>query len=113
MVSLLRRTIAAAPRLEAGGPHRVLALLLLRAPSWPIGPGDPEAGLEHALAAVRIAPRAAENLLVLGEALAANGRSGEAREVYRQAAALAASIRDPEAPRWLAAARSGLAKTGG
>jgi tetratricopeptide (TPR) repeat protein len=113
MVSLLHRTIEAAPRLEAGGPHRMLALLLLRAPSWPIGPGDPEAALEHARAAVQIAPGAVENQLALGEALGANGRSDEARAAYRRAAVLAAAVRDPEAARWLSAARAGIAKTGG
>src|SRR5690606_16900644 len=35
MVDLLQRTIAADPYLDNAGPHRVLAMLLLRAPSWP------------------------------------------------------------------------------
>jgi cytochrome c-type biogenesis protein CcmH/NrfG len=116
MVALLRRAIAAAPRLDSAGPHRVLALVLLRAPGWPVGPGDPEAALAHARAAASLAPGAAANQLVLGEALAANGRAGEARAAYRRAVELATQagrMRDPEAARWLAEARSGLAKSGG
>ena len=73
MVDLLHRAIAASPNLDSAGPHRVLALVLLRAPSWPVGPGDPEAGLEQARAAVRLYPDAADNQLALAEALAANG----------------------------------------
>src|SRR5262249_50341871 len=71
MVNLLKRAIAEKPELESGGPHRVLALVLLRAPSWPVGPGDPDAGLEQARAAVRMFPDSADNQLALGEALLA------------------------------------------
>ena len=114
MVDLLHHAIAAAPRLDAGGPHRVLALVLLRAPSWPAGPGDNEEGLAQARAAVQLAPDSAANQLVLGEALAANDQAGEAQAAYRKAAALAvAAGRDPEAAHWLAEARSGIEKTGG
>lgn len=71
MVGLLHRAIAENPGLDDGGPHRVLALVLLRAPGWPVGPGDPDAGLAEARAAVAIAPHAAANQDVLREALAA------------------------------------------
>lgn len=116
MERLLRRAIAAEPRLDSAGPHRVLALLYLRAPGWPVGPGDPEAGLAEAMAAVRLAPSSASNQLVLGEALAANGHAKEARAAYAKAAELATAAeqaREPEASRQLAEARAGLAKTGG
>jgi len=112
MVDLLHQAIAAAPGLDDGGPHRVLALVLLRAPGWPTGPGDPEAGLDEARAAAAQFPAAAANQLALGEALAANGSIGEAHAAYQKAAALAAAARDPEAPSWQADARAGLAKTG-
>lgn len=116
MEALLRRAIAAEPRLDFAGPHRVLALLLLRAPGWPLGPGDSEEGLAEARAAVRLAPNAASNQLVLGEALAKTGHGDEARAAYAKAVELAAAAeksREPEAPRWLAEARAGLAKNGG
>jgi hypothetical protein len=70
MVALLRRVIAVNPALDDGGPHRVLALVLLRAPGWPVGPGDPEAGLAEARAAVALAPHSAANQDVLREAMA-------------------------------------------
>lgn len=111
MVDLLHQAIAAAPGIDDGGPHRVLALVLLRAPSWPSGPGDPDAGLDEAKAAVAVAPNAPENQLALGEALAANGDSGGAHAAYQRAADLAAAAHEPETPGWLADARKGLDKT--
>ena len=116
MVSLLERAIAAAPMLDSAGPHRVLAMVLMRAPGWPLGPGDTDAALEHAREAVRLAPRDAANQLVLGDALAATDHAAEARAAYTTAMQLATSARnagDPDAARWLAEARAGLAKTQG
>lgn len=114
MVDLLHHTIAVAPTLDQGGPHRVLALVLLRAPGWPTGPGDSEEGLAEAKKAVQVAPESAANQLVLAEALVANGQDDEARAAYEKAAALARTdTRDPEAARQLAEAQSGIAKTGG
>jgi tetratricopeptide (TPR) repeat protein len=113
IVDLLHHAIARAPQLDSGGPHRVLALVFLRAPSWPIGPGDPDAGLDEARAAVRLAPAAAANQLALGEALAATGDRAEAHAAYRRALDLATAARtpaDPETASWLAQARAGLAK---
>lgn len=111
MVSLLRRAIAADPALDSGGPHRALALVLLRAPSWPIGPGDPEAGLEEARAAVQLFPDVAGNQLVMAEALGKNEQPDAARAAYERARQLAdAAIRagDPDGARALAEARAGV-----
>ncbi len=113
MVDLLERTIATDPRLDDAGPHRVFAILLLRAPSWPAGPGDADEALEHARAAVRLAPAAPENQIVLGDALAATGNETAARAAYAEAikrARAASEAGNPEARRWLADARTGLAK---
>lgn len=113
MVDLLQRTIAADPCIDNAGPHRVLAMLLLHAPSWPVGPGDPEEAVEHARAAVRLAPRAPVNQIVLGDALAATGNDKGARAAYAEAIECARVAREagvPEARRWLADARTGLAK---
>jgi hypothetical protein len=113
MVDLLHRAIARAPGLDRGGPHRVLALLLLRAPGWPVGPGDTEAGLEQARVAARLAPDAAENQLVLGEALAANDRAAEAHAAYQRAIELATAARkagDPDAKNWLERTQTALDK---
>ncbi|OFX19733.1 MAG: hypothetical protein A2V77_15065 [Anaeromyxobacter sp. RBG_16_69_14] len=111
MVELLRKAIAAAPQLDSGGPHRVLALVLLRAPGWPVGPGDPEAALGEARAAAELFPDAPENQLALAEALGKNGSSDAARVAYQRALDLATAAReagDPEADRWRAEASAGL-----
>jgi tetratricopeptide (TPR) repeat protein len=115
IVDLLHEAIAGSPDLESAGPHRVLALVLLRAPSWPLGPGDPEAALAEARAAARRFPDAPENQLALAEALAANGARREARAAYTRALALATAARaagDPAAAHWMTEARAGLDKTG-
>ena len=115
MVALLKHAAAAAPTLDEGGPHRVLAIILMRAPGWPAGPGDNEAALAEAKKAVAIAPQSAANQLVLGETLAANDDETGALEAYRKAAELASKEggRDPEVVRQLADAKSGIEKTGG
>jgi tetratricopeptide (TPR) repeat protein len=117
MVELLRKAIAAAPRLDSGGPHRVLALVLLRAPGWPVGPGDPEAGLGEARAAAELFPDAPENQLALAEALGKNGSSAVAHAAYQRAfdlATAAGEAGNPEADRWRAEASAGLERyTGG
>jgi cytochrome c-type biogenesis protein CcmH/NrfG len=93
----------------------VLALVLTRAPGWPVGPGDSEAALAEAKKAVAIAPQSAANQLVLGEALKANDDEEGALAAYRKAADLATkdAARDPEVARQLADAKSGIEKTGG
>ena len=110
MVDALERAIAREPGYERGGPHRVLALLLLRAPGWPLGPGDADAGLEHARAAVALAPEYAPNVLALAEAYADLREREPAREAYAKARVLAEAARaagDPDAPEWLAEAERG------
>ena len=111
MNDLLRRAIRSDPALDHGGPHRLLAIVLMRAPSWPLGPGNPEAALPEAEAAVRIDPQFPPNQLALGEALAKNGRAAEAKAAYGRALSLAGSPAfraDPDAPGWADDARAGL-----
>ena len=113
MVKLLRDAIAAEPGLDHAGPHRVLALVLLKAPAWPLGPGDPEQALGEARAAAGLFPDAPENQLALGDALAGNGQAAEARAAWERAAALAAkdaAAGDPDAARWHDEARADLAR---
>jgi tetratricopeptide (TPR) repeat protein len=111
MNEFLRRAVKTDPALDQGGPHRLLAILLLRAPSWPLGPGDTGEALPEAEAAVRIAPDFAPNQLALGEALAKNGRDAESRTAYSRAfelAKAAAGRGDPDAPGWADDARAAL-----
>jgi hypothetical protein len=111
MVAALRRAIATDPGLDGGGPHRVLALVYLRAPGWPAGPGDSEAGLAEARAAVALFPDHPANVLALAEALRRNGRPSEALAACARAKDLANARRgagDPDASEWLAEANRGL-----
>ena len=115
MTDLLRRAARADPSIDHGGPHRLLATVLLRAPSWPLGPGDPEAALPEAQAAVRIAADFAPNHLALGEALQKNDRPAEARSAYSNALRLAmdsAARGDPDAAGWAEEARAALREVG-
>lgn len=81
MVEALEKVRALAPGFDESGPDRVLALLYARAPGWPVGPGDPEAAVERARAAVDRSPDFPPNALALAEALIATGSKQEARTV--------------------------------
>jgi hypothetical protein len=110
MVELLEEVIEQRPDLDRAGGHRVLALVLLRAPGWPSGPGDPELGLEHAEAAIRAFPDYPPNQMVLGEALLENGRSEPARRALERGIELAlATGPDAESAEWIAKAEATLA----
>ena len=89
-----------------------MAIVLLRAPTWPLGPGDPDAALPEAQAAVQVDPGYAPNQLALGEALKKKGREAEARAAYSRALQLAleaAARGEPDAGGWLEDARAALA----
>jgi hypothetical protein len=78
-----------------------------------VGPGDVEAGLEHARTAVSLRPDYPPNQFALGEALAANKNREGAREAYTRGKVLADSRRDnrdPDAPFWIVEADEALAK---
>lgn len=112
MVERLRRAAGKDPMIDCGGPERVLALVLLRAPGWPLGPGDPESGLVEARKAEARAPQFPPNPLALAEALAANGDAAGAREATLRGLGLAearAAAGDPDAPEWVEEARRLLA----
>jgi hypothetical protein len=85
MLDALNKADAADPNFDQAGPARVRALVLLRAPAWPLGPGDPDAGLVAARRAVELRPQYPPNLLALGEALAKTGDATGARDAYARA----------------------------
>src|ERR1700734_4202335 len=60
----------------------------LQAPEWPLGPGDPEAGLAAARRAAELGPDYPPNVLALAEALAKTGDTQGAVDSYRRARAL-------------------------
>lgn len=116
MVDVLHQAIAKDPALDRAGPHRVLGLVLLRAPGWPAGPGDPEAGLKEVRAAVALFPDAPENQLALGEALQKNEKAVAAHEAFERAYALARAldpVKFPEAKSFMDEAQKGLSRGGG
>jgi hypothetical protein len=96
MIGSLGSAEAADPGYDEAGPARVRALVLIRAPGWPLGPGDTEAGLAAARRAVNLRPQYPPNLLALAESLAKTGDSNGARENYQRARASALAL--PAAP---------------
>jgi hypothetical protein len=85
MLETLGRAEAADPAYDQAGPARVTALVLIKAPAWPLGPGDPGSGLAAARRAVALRPEYPPNVLALGEALAKTGDVHGAQEAYRHA----------------------------
>ena len=111
MLDALAGAETADPGFDQAGPSRVKALVLVRAPSWPLGPGDPEAGLASARSAVSLRPDYPPNVLALAEGLAKNGDVKSAREAYGHARELAQAL-PPSGDRddWLRDAQQGLGK---
>ncbi len=109
MLTELTSAEAADPNYDRAGPARVRSLVLLRAPAWPLGPGDTDAGLASARRAVMLQPQYPPNLLTLAEALARTGDAGGARETYTRAREAAQAL-PPTADRddWLREADQGL-----
>jgi hypothetical protein len=109
MLDVLGRAESADPNYDEAGPARVRALVLIRAPGWPLGPGDAEAGLAAARRAVGLQPLYPPNLLALAEALAKTGDVNGARENYTRARDAALAL--PAAAdrgQWLREADQGL-----
>lgn len=111
MLESLNSAAAADPGYDQAGPARVRALVLIRAPGWPLGPGDADAGVESARAAVKLQPLYPPNQLALAEALAKTGDAGGARNAYAQARDAAQALPPGEdRDAWLREADQGLRK---
>jgi hypothetical protein len=85
MLDRLNSAEVADPVYDNAGPARVKALVLIKAPAWPLGPGDPDAGLAAARRAVALRPSYPPNVLALAEAMAKTGDSHGALDAYRSA----------------------------
>jgi len=92
MLDALSSAEAADPSYDQAGPARVTALVLIKAPAWPLGPGDPDAGLAAARRAVALRPDHPPNVLALAEALAKTGDTRGALDRYRRARDLAGGL---------------------
>jgi hypothetical protein len=92
MLEALGAAEAADPDYDQAGPARVTALVLVKAPAWPLGPGDAEAGLASARRAVSLRPQYPPNVLVLAEALAKTGDTHGAQDAYQHAKELSQAL---------------------
>jgi hypothetical protein len=92
MLERLAGAEAADAGYDQAGPSRVRSLVLIRAPGWPLGPGDPEAGLAAARRAAALRPEYPPNHLALAEALAKTGDPNGARKSYERARDLAQAL---------------------
>jgi tetratricopeptide (TPR) repeat protein len=111
MLDALNGAEEADPAYDQAGPARVKALVLIKAPAWPLGPGDPEAGLAAARRAIGLRPDYPPNVLALAEALAKTGDTAGAQDTYRRARDLIRALppgRDRDD--WLHQADQGLGK---
>lgn len=111
MLQSLSSAEAADPAYDDGGPARVQALVLARAPGWPVGPGDADAAVDAARRAVGVRPDYPPNHLALGEALAKSGDARGARQAYTKALELAQALPPgQERDGWVAEANQALQK---
>ncbi|HEY3785059.1 MAG TPA: hypothetical protein VGL55_07265 [Steroidobacteraceae bacterium] len=109
MLDALAKAEAADPAYDEAGPARVRALVLIRAPAWPLGPGDADAGLTAARRAVALRPGYPPNLLALAESLARTGDASSSRDYYTRAREAAMTMpAGADRDDWLHAADQGL-----
>jgi len=104
MALLLREVASEAPLYDDAGAERVLGLLQIRAPGWPVGPGDSEEALVHVRRAVELRPDFPPNQLALGEVLLRNDEKVKGLVPLRKAVDLASQppwSSDPDAPGWI------------
>jgi hypothetical protein len=109
MLGALGSAEAADAGYDEAGPARVRALVLVRSPGWPLGPGDTEEGLIAARRAVQLRPQYPPNQLALGEALRNSGDATGAHDSYTHARDLALALPDtPDRAVWLREADEAL-----
>jgi tetratricopeptide (TPR) repeat protein len=85
MLASLKQAEMLDPSLDHSGPARLTATVLLRAPGWPLGPGDADAALVAAQRAVDREPAYPPNLITLAQAQAKTDATDKARASYEQA----------------------------
>ena len=85
MLAGLAKAEAQDPGLDHAGPARLSAIVLLRAPPWPLGPGDVDAAVTAAQRAVKREPAYPPNLIALGQAQAKAVGAVAARATFASA----------------------------
>ena len=85
MLASLKQAEVLDPAYEHSGPARLTATVLLRAPGWPLGPGDADAALVAARRAVDRDPAYPPNLIALAQAQAKTDAGAKARATYEKA----------------------------
>ncbi len=85
MLASLRQAEALDPALDHAGPARLSAIVLLRAPPWPLGPGDVDAAVTAAQRAVQQDAAYPPNLITLGQAQARSDGAALARATFEKA----------------------------
>jgi hypothetical protein len=111
LVALLK-TAGKQPQIDDGGPLRVLGLLYVKAPGWPVGPGDLDLGLDLLKKATDSYPEHPLNHLFYAEALIADGQKEQARTELERTRALATPHRFGDwSARWQGEANTLEAKT--
>jgi tetratricopeptide (TPR) repeat protein len=104
-------TAAQSPDQDDGGPLRVLAMLYVHAPPWPVGPGDLEAALDLLQRAVTEFPSHPANHLFYAVALLEDGEREKAAAELQLVQTLAEpALWGEYAVRWRAEAETLRAK---
>ena len=85
MLASLTKAEAQDPGLDHAGPARLAAVVLMRAPPWPLGPGDVDAAVSAAQRAVQREPGYPPNLITLGQAQAKAVGAPAARATFAKA----------------------------
>jgi hypothetical protein len=109
MLTSLAKAEVADAALDHAGPARLTAVVLLRAPPWPLGPGDVDAAVAAAQRAVKRDPAYPPNLIVLAQAQARSDGAPQARVTFARAqAAVQAWPVDAERTPWQATIAQGM-----
>jgi hypothetical protein len=85
MLVSLAQAEALDPGFDHAGPARLSAVVLMRAPGWPLGPGDPDAAVVAAQRAVDRDAAYPPNLISLAQAQAKTDATSAARATFAKA----------------------------
>jgi hypothetical protein len=85
MLTCLTKAEGLDPALDHAGPARVTAVVLLRAPPWPLGPGDVDGALVAAQRAAQRDSAYPPNLITLAQAEGKSASTAQARATFARA----------------------------